>query len=72
MSTHQDAIQGAVVLVLAVVSALLYGALDALVGMTVHSCFLLLFDYGNSMAWVRKSIQEINSKYCILTPLVIL
>lgn len=72
MGAHKDVVQRAVVLASAVIGALCDGALDALVGMTVHSCFLLLFDYGNSMAWVRKSIQEINSKYCILTPLVIL
>lgn len=52
MGTHQDAVQGAVVFVFAVVSALLHSALNAFVGMTVHVCFLLLFGYGNSMAWV--------------------
>ena len=36
MGTHQDPVQGAVVLVIAVISTLLNGALDALVGMTVH------------------------------------
>ena len=41
MGAHQDAVQGAVVLILAVVSALLDGALNALVGMAVHGHFLL-------------------------------
>ena len=36
MGAHQDAVQRAVVLVLAVISALLDGAFDTLVGMTVH------------------------------------
>ena len=42
MGTHQDPVQRAVVLILAVVSALLDGAFDALVCMTVHGFFLLL------------------------------
>ena len=46
MGTHQDAIQAAVVLGVAVISALLNSALDALVGTTVHDQFLLLLDYG--------------------------
>ena len=37
MGAHADAIQGAVVLVGAVVGALLYGAFNALVGMTAHN-----------------------------------
>ena len=41
MGTHHDAVQRAVVLGVAVVSALLDGALDALVGMTVHIRILL-------------------------------
>ena len=36
MSAYQDAVQRAEVLILAVVSALLDGAFDALVGMIVH------------------------------------
>ena len=36
MGTHQDAVQGAVVGAVAVVSALLHGALDALIGIFVH------------------------------------
>ena len=41
MGAHQDLVQRAVVLAVAVVSALLNGALNALVGVAVHSCFLL-------------------------------
>ena len=37
VGTNQDAVQGAVVLVLAVVCALLDGAFDTLVGMTAHT-----------------------------------
>mgnify|MGYP003309930045 CR=1 FL=1 len=43
VGTHQDLVQGAVILILAVVSAGLDGAFDALVCMTVHNLFLLLF-----------------------------
>ena len=41
VGTHQDAVQGTVVLVLAVVGALLDSAFDAFVGMTAHCVFLL-------------------------------
>ena len=41
MGTHQDLIQGTVVLVAAVMGALLDGAFDALVCMTVHKSGLL-------------------------------
>ena len=41
MGTNQDLVQGAVVLSLAMVRALLNGALDTLVCMTVHLIFLL-------------------------------
>ena len=36
MSAHQDTVQGAVVLGVAVIGALLNGALNALISMTVH------------------------------------
>ena len=41
VGTHQDPVQRAVVLGIAVISAGLNGAFDALVGMTVHSHILL-------------------------------
>ena len=43
MGTYQDLVQGAVVGAFAMVGALLDGAFNALVGMTVHRFFLLLF-----------------------------
>ena len=49
VSAHQNAVQRAEVLVLAVVCALLDGALDALVGMIVHTKYLLLSKLGVSM-----------------------
>jgi hypothetical protein len=42
MGAHHDAIQGTVVLGVAVIGALLNGAFDALIGMTIHGSFLLL------------------------------
>ena len=54
MGTHQDLIQGAVVLVLAVISAGLDGAFDALVCMAVHNDFLLLIWYAISMTPIAK------------------
>ena len=43
VGAHQDLVQRTEVLVAAVVCALLDGAFNALVGMTVHRFFLLLF-----------------------------
>ena len=39
MGTHQDAVQGAVVLGVAVVGTGLNGTFDALVGMAIHDSF---------------------------------
>ena len=47
---HKDPLQGAVVCVVAVVGAGLYGAFDALVCVFVHGRFLLLFGFAFSMA----------------------
>jgi hypothetical protein len=49
VGTHQDSLQRAVVGVVAVVSAGLDGAFDALVGIAVHGHFLLFFGFGFSM-----------------------
>ena len=49
VSTYQDAVQRAEVLVLAVISALLDSAFDALIGMIVHTKYLLLSKLGVSM-----------------------
>ena len=50
MGAHQDLIQRAVVLGVAVVSAGGDGAFDALVGIAVHLDYLLLFGFAVSMA----------------------
>ena len=44
MGTYQNAVQRAVVLAVAVVSAGLHGTFDALVCIAVHNSFLLLLD----------------------------
>ena len=51
MGAHQDAVQGAVVLGIAVVSAGLDGAFNALVGMTVHRKSSFLFD--TALVWTN-------------------
>ena len=62
VGAHQNPIQRAVILFFAVMRALVYGALNALVGMAIHSFFLLLIGFGLSMARMKKRIQEILSK----------
>ena len=59
VGTHQDPVQGAIVLVIAVVSALLDGAFDALVCVVVHCVVLLFIDFYASMFPSRKIIQDI-------------
>ena len=71
VGAHQDAVQGAVVFGIAVVSALLNGALDALVCLIVHVVFLLLFGFCISMSQQAREIQEIlsfscNSRICVI------
>jgi hypothetical protein len=58
VGAHQNPVQRAVVLGIAVVSAGLDSAFDALVGMTVHKKILLFVWYGLSMASPRNLIQE--------------
>ena len=58
MGTHQDAVQGAVVLILAMMGALLDGAFDTFVGMTVHCSSSFEFEFGYSMARRKKSMLE--------------
>jgi len=58
MGAHQDPVQRAVVLVLAMVSALLNSAFDAFVGMTIHRKASFDFGFGASMSKSGKSIQE--------------
>ena len=59
VGAHQNPVQGAVVLGVAVVSAGLNGAFDALVCMAVHIVFLLLIWYGLSMGKTKDFMQEI-------------
>ena len=58
VGAHQNAVQRAVVLFFAVMGALVHGALNALVGMTIHCFFLLLNEFGVSIAEREKGIQE--------------
>ena len=58
MGAHQDAVQGAVVLILAMMGALLDGAFDTFVGMTVHCSSSFEFEFGYSMARRKKSMLE--------------
>ena len=70
VSAYQNAIQAAVVLVVAVVSAGLNGAFNALVGVVVHGHFLLCFGFLLSMPQESQFIHCIFYKnmlfcYCI-------
>ena len=58
MGTHQNPVQGAVILAVAVVCAGLDSTFDALVCMAVHKRILLFVWYGISMAGSQKGIQE--------------
>ena len=58
MGAHQDPVQRAVVLILAVVCTLLDGAFDTLVGVAVHGNCLLYFGFADSMCGCRKMIPE--------------
>ena len=62
VSAYLDLIQRAVVSIVAMICALGNGALDALVCVTVHSQFLLLFKFEISMTPGKKIIQA-NSSY---------
>ena len=55
VGTHQDLVQGAVVLTLAVVGTLMDGAFVALIRVAVHGHFLLLYWFGNSMTPTGKN-----------------
>ena len=67
MGTHQDAVQGAVVLVLTMVGTLLDGTLDALVCMTVHRKASFEIGFCSSMDSGGESIQESFSKLAKMT-----
>ena len=61
MGTHQNLVQGTVVLVAAVMGALLDGTFDTLVGMTIHRKASFEIGFGNSMGTFRKIILEKRS-----------
>ena len=58
MGTNQNLVQGAVVLMAAMVGTLLDGAFDALVCMTVHKKASFEIGFGNSMVGFLKTIPE--------------
>ena len=58
VSAHQNAIQGAEVLCVAVVSAGLNGAFDALIGVGVHFRSLLIFELGIIMTCQSKNMRR--------------
>ena len=64
VGAHQDPVQGAVVLVLAVVCALTDGAFDALVGMTVHD-FYASFLLGSVLVW-HQIMKQFRKKLPVL------
>ena len=58
VGTHQNPVQRAVILTVAVVGALLNGTFDTLVCMAVHIEFLLFSGFCASMARGEKTILE--------------
>ena len=66
MGAHQNAIQGAIVLAVAVVCALLHGAFDALVGVAFHRSFLLFFWIAKLLCalWGNSFIQLQFGRFC--------
>ena len=69
MGTNQNLVQGAVVLMAAMVGTLLDGAFDALVCMTVHKIASFLIGFGNSMNDFLKTIRENLSNVAKSVPL---
>ena len=68
MGTHQDSVQRAVVLTVAVVGAGLNGAFNALVCMAVHGHFLLFVWYGISMAHRQETKRGKNFLFLAFCP----
>ena len=58
VGAHQNPVQGAVILAVAVIGTLRYGAFNTLVGMIVHGYCLLCLDFSASMHRRKKIIQE--------------
>ena len=67
VGTNQDAVQGAVVLVAAMVGTLLDGTLDALVCMTIHRKASFDIGFCNSMGPGGESMQGSFSKLAKMT-----
>jgi hypothetical protein len=65
VGADHDPIQRAIVLGIAVMGAGLNGAFDALIGMAVHTYFLLCFGFGNSMPPKRQIM------HCFFGPTVV-
>ena len=59
MGADHDTVQRAIVLGVAVISALLHSAFNALVGMTIHGVFLLLLNYSVSIRLFQKTIPTV-------------
>ena len=68
VGAHHNAIQGTVVLGVAVICTLLDGALNALICVTVHCSFLLFVWYSGSMT----HFSFLHSSGCILEIFVLL
>ena len=68
MGTHQDSVQRAVVLAVAVVGAGLNGAFNALICMAVHGHFLLFVWYGISMAHRQETKRGKNFLFLAFCP----
>lgn len=64
VGAHQNAVQRAVVLALAVMCALLNGTLDALICLVCHGMLLLFLDFALSMA--QKSQRKQRKNYHFL------
>ena len=65
MGTHQDPVQRAVVLAVAVISTGLDGAFDTLVGMAIHKNASFCFGFGNSMAQEKEFMRRKRGHDCI-------
>ena len=58
MGAHQDSVQRAVVLAVAMICAGLYGTLDTFICMTIHKITSFNIWYNGSMTQKEKTIQE--------------
>ena len=65
MGTYQNPVQRAVVLGVAVISTLLDGTFDALIGIAVHNGASFVFGFGVSIAQSSKINQEFFANLAI-------